>query len=452
MHQRHASNATVVALIVWLASGSALGATSCLQDLNGDGFTDAIGETASCATTVQGELCPISAAQCAITETCPLDPMASCVAGSCQVTTNEIVPGTCVDTTNLTDPTAQYYGLPQFTCAETGVPYVWIQQPTLAIQVCESQCKITQPVQNTAACTVSNPTCPLGAGYACMDQGGTFQCSANTCTDLTLNPPIATPTDTRMLVDDGARGADGSCQAQMSIFGGRSMQCKVEGTKSAFQNCCAKSDEVISDSMTGLGNAGSAYKAIQALYVAGEAGWAAYNAMIIGGETVANAAAAHSLAFTNALVAAGPAILVGVAVVLIATWVANACDATDLETSMMANSKMCHYLGKKCIEKWGASCVQRAEVHCCFNSKLARIVQEQGRPQLKSFSGLPGSVFGTVDAPVCRGFDPTEFQSLDFSKIDLSEYFDDVTTAAASTIKITNTITTEVEGKVNALP
>lgn len=63
---------------------------------------------------------------------------------------------------------------------------------------------------------------------------------------------------------------------------------------------------------------------------------------------------------------------------------------------------------------------------CCFSSKLGRIFHEQGRPQLSAF-GLDGG-WGSARQPNCRGFTPEEFQSLDFSSIDLSEYEADLST------------------------
>ncbi|ENU5879869.1 MULTISPECIES: hypothetical protein [Campylobacter] len=44
---------------------------------------------------------------------------------------------------------------------------------------------------------------------------------------------------------------------------------------------------------------------------------------------------------------------------------------------------------------------------------------EQGRPQIKRGWGSPKS-------PDYRGFTPEEFQKLDFSKIDLSEFIADI--------------------------
>lgn len=85
---------------------------------------------------------------------------------------------------------------------------------------------------------------------------------------------------------------------------------------------------------------------------------------------------------------------------------------------------MCHYVGTYCSEEWALiGCVQSKKVYCCFNSKLARIINEQGRDQLQSFQP---DVWGTPENPVCRGFAPEEFQMLDFSKIDLTEFFEDI--------------------------
>jgi len=78
----------------------------------------------------------------------------------------------------------------------------------------------------------------------------------------------------------------------------------------------------------------------------------------------------------------------------------------------------CHYIGSYCSEKWFGVCVQRKKTYCCFSSPLARIIHEQGRPQL-------GIGWGTPKSPNCRGFTPEEFQKLDFSKIDFSEWIEE---------------------------
>lgn len=64
-------------------------------------------------------------------------------------------------------------------------------------------------------------------------------------------------------------------------------------------------------------------------------------------------------------------------------------------------------------------CLERKQSYCCYNSRLARIVQEQGRPQL-------GKGWGTAKAPQCGGFTPEELQRLDFGAMDLSEFITEI--------------------------
>lgn len=60
----------------------------------------------------------------------------------------------------------------------------------------------------------------------------------------------------------------------------------------------------------------------------------------------------------------------------------------------------------------------------CFNSKLARTVQEEGRKQL-------GISWGTPERPVTRGFTLEEFQQLDFTKMDLTPVVAEIAEKAA---------------------
>jgi conjugal transfer mating pair stabilization protein TraN len=68
--------------------------------------------------------------------------------------------------------------------------------------------------------------------------------------------------------------------------------------------------------------------------------------------------------------------------------------------------------------------VQRAKTYCCFNSKLGRIIQEQGREQLQDFQ--PRENWGSGKSPNCVGFTPEQFSMLDFSRIDLGEFIGDI--------------------------
>ena len=134
------------------------------------------------------------------------------------------------------------------------------------------------------------------------------------------------------------------------------------------------------------------------------------------------------------ILGAGP-VGVGLAVVQLAMSVfSEKCDQQDIEVSTLNDSKYCHFVGSYCDTKWPLiGCVQKANGYCCFNSKLGRIIQEQGRPQLKDFQ--PDGAWGTGQAPNCKGFTPEQFQMIDFSKVDMSEYFNDLQTQAIGTIQ-----------------
>src|SRR3546814_6900685 len=76
---------------------------------------------------------------------------------------------------------------------------------------------------------------------------------------------------------------------------------------------------------------------------------------------------------------------------------------------LLRGSGMCVEVGSYCSSKILGICVQKSRSHCCFNTKLGRIIQEQGRPQLKSFA----DGWGPVKTPNCRSEEHTsELQSL----------------------------------------
>ena len=341
-------------------------------------------------------------------------------------------------------------------------------------RMCEAQplCPSGSYDPNTSSCYLGENTCPLGPQYVCMNNNGTMQCSANTCIDLDTTPPIVNTLDTRMLQNDGRRGPNGECLDQVYIFSGRPMRCRPRGLSVGYlNNCCQSSGSTISDN---LGDANSVYKvygAIKTIYQVGQvayysnllgSGAATWTSMVSSGSTVTevtimtssgtttltgnvaaaigsgiNSGAIGTAAGAQASVQAGlanfasamlPGMLVS-AVVFVAMKVlmGNGCDQEDLETDMLRDSKYCHYVGEYCEKKWPLiGCVQKAKSYCCFNSKLGRIIHEQGRPQLKSFTSYPGGVWGDPDSPNCRGFTPEEFQMIDFSRIDFSEYVQDV--------------------------
>jgi conjugal transfer mating pair stabilization protein TraN len=95
------------------------------------------------------------------------------------------------------------------------------------------------------------------------------------------------------------------------------------------------------------------------------------------------------------------------------------CTEDEAYLAMKKGSRLCHYVGDYCAHKFLGYCYQRKQSYCCFNSRLARIIHEQGRPQI-------GKSWGGGDSPNCSGFTTDELGRLDFSKMDLSEFMAEV--------------------------
>lgn len=423
MFQRHTATRSVV---VWLLSfGLALGPGSlladpivCVDDLNGNGDSTEPGETAGCIIAGSEQLCPINATDCTpgIGDTCPIagNP---CVAGICNT------PAAC----ELID----VFGTRLYFCPTIpGAGGFFPNDPA----GCNTAC-----ANATQACVSApgNFTCPLGNQYACVNNGGTQQCNANACVDLATSPPVDTPLAGQgtMLIDDGQRDADGACLGATVIFNGRAMECLPSGLSTAFQNCCDADDEIYTDSTGTSLQSTLTNKAIIATFKAATAAYSAYGAALSAGASTSAAASAGANAATDVFATSfdPTSLAISIAVALVLEWLTKACPQESMEAASLMASDYCVELGTYCKRRVLGACVQRGRSQCCFNSKLAKIIHEQGRSQLNTFP----NGFGDIEAPDCRGFTPEEFQALDFSKIDLTEYYDDVTRASDAVIQQT---------------
>lgn len=285
-------------------------------------------------------------------------------------------------------------------------------------------------------CIFSNVTytCPVGNGNACVNDGSGYSCSPNKCINVDINKPIDEgDINGGMLVNDGKKTEDGICLDQLYIFSGRGQRCLPSGMSTGYKNCCANKGNALQDNAGSLVTIAGGMATISKMYDVAQKGYQAYNAAITAGKTVSQASTlAGSAMQGQMLVAFDPTSLaISVALHFAMEYFMQACDQESMETAMLASSGYCHYVGEYCKKKVPLlGCVQKAEAYCCFNSMLARIIHEQGRPQLSTIGD-----FGTAKSPQCRGFTPDEFQSVDFSKIDLSEYIEDMTKKATDQIQ-----------------
>lgn len=90
------------------------------------------------------------------------------------------------------------------------------------------------------------------------------------------------------------------------------------------------------------------------------------------------------------------------------------CSPQEQSLQLKRGSDLCHYIGSHCTEYNLGHCQTKTEVFCCFNSQLARLVQEAAHDQL-------GLSWGSPQAPQCQGLSANEFAKVDMSKVDLSD-------------------------------
>ena len=91
------------------------------------------------------------------------------------------------------------------------------------------------------------------------------------------------------------------------------------------------------------------------------------------------------------------------------------CSASERELASERNAGNTHYLGRYCSKRtFFGVCIRRSRAWCVFSSKLGRILHQQARPQL----GIGWSS--------CRGFTVAEIEGIDFARLDLSEFTQDL--------------------------
>ncbi|ALU46123.1 conjugal transfer protein TraN [Pseudoalteromonas rubra] len=89
----------------------------------------------------------------------------------------------------------------------------------------------------------------------------------------------------------------------------------------------------------------------------------------------------------------------------------TACDDTDNDTALKLEMRQCYavddnYCGKKSL----GLCIMKRQDYCCYPSMLSRIIMEQAHVLLNK------------DMSECQGLNHEELSTLDFSRIDLSEW------------------------------
>lgn len=217
------------------------------------------------------------------------------------------------------------------------------------------------------------------------------------------------------------------------VFSGEANSCRDR----LLKNCCSADSSgagmsnqsvfgtgsrLVFDVLMNAGNRQFIYQGMQALLLGG--GFS--GAFTTYGVTVAiNGAAvpAGSIALYSgqSLVIAFDPWSLAIAVVIYIVMSMMSCNEAEGKLSMKEGARLCRTVGtycSSCLRLFGRciSCLEHTTGKCCFNSVLARIVNEQGRLQT-------GRGWGTPKTPDCSGLTIAQLQSLDFAQMDLTEFY-----------------------------
>ncbi|MCM2547193.1 conjugal transfer protein TraN [Burkholderia glumae] len=115
-----------------------------------------------------------------------------------------------------------------------------------------------------------------------------------------------------------------------------------------------------------------------------------------------------------------------IAAQLIQMWLA--CTQDEQVLSLKRGQNLCVQYAQGCSSKVLGVCVEEKKSYCCFNSLIAKIVNQQGKAQL----GVPFAG--------CSGLTADQLQHVDFSKIDFTEFVNSIQSKAVDQGAILQTI------------
>jgi conjugal transfer mating pair stabilization protein TraN len=219
----------------------------------------------------------------------------------------------------------------------------------------------------------------------------------------------------------------------MQVFKGEANSCRDR----LFKNCCASDSAGAGMSNQSLFGTGSRlvydvlmnsenreflYQGLSALLTGGgfSGSFTSYGVTVAVNGTALPAGSAVMYSGESMVIAFDPWSL-AIAVVIYIVMSMMSCDEGEGKLALKEGAGLCHSIGSycsSCISIFGycVSCIENTTGKCCFNSKLARIINEQGRQQF-------GKGWGSAESPDCSGFSIAQLQAMDFSRMDLTEFY-----------------------------
>lgn len=96
------------------------------------------------------------------------------------------------------------------------------------------------------------------------------------------------------------------------------------------------------------------------------------------------------------------------------------CSSDEKALGKAKEKQLIISIGEFCSKKVLGVCLEKKRSYCQFDSKLAQIVQQQGR------NGQLHIGFGGAKSPDCRGISVDELQAIDFDRLDFTPFMEDL--------------------------
>jgi conjugal transfer mating pair stabilization protein TraN len=297
-----------------------------------------------------------------------------------------------------------------------------------------SVCRRTNPASGSCEVWEDSYSCPVPAGSATRASNcpSTVFCLQGNCFDI-ASPPDPDFARSMSLLEAAREAGVYLDTDTMQVFNGEANRCRDR----LLTNCCDTDNAgagMTNQSMFGTGsrlvydilmNAENRQFVMQGMSAlltgAGFSGsFTSYGVTVAVNGTALPTGSVALYSADSILIGFDPWSLV-IAVVIQVVMSATSCDEEEGKLAMKEGARLCHTVGtycSSCIRVLGScvSCITHTTRKCCFNSILARIVNEQGRVQV-------GRTWGTAREPDCSGFTVAQLQALDFSAMDLSELY-----------------------------
>jgi conjugal transfer mating pair stabilization protein TraN len=307
----------------------------------------------------------------------------------------------------------------------------------LAAQGCTpdgTACRQTNPSSGVCEVFEDSYTCPTPAQQTTSTSNcpSSVFCFQGGCFDISRPPDADFGRSLSML--EAAREAGVYLDTnQMQVFKGEQNRCRDR----LLKNCCYSDgtgagmsnqslflagSRLVYDVLMNAENQQFIYQGMSALLKSGgfSGTFTTYGVTVAVNGAALPAGSAVLYAGDSMVIAFDPWSL-AVAVIIYIALSMMSCNEEEGKLAMKEGAKVCHSVGtwcSTCLMVLGvcASCTEHTTSKCCFNSMLARIINEQGRAQI-------AKGWGSSQSPDCSGFTVAQLQSLNFAAMDLSEFY-----------------------------